>query len=96
MFTNVGKGLNLELHIVSWGWAISKRGGNIEKKTRYCRQMCRAGLRKALKACLSGKKGKSFRIGFQIIFDKVLKCFRYNVLDDEIPGLLKIEYMHRL
>ena len=66
MFKDVGKGLNLVLHIVSRGWAISKRGGNIEKKTRYCGQMCRAGLRKALKSFFSGKKGKSFKIGFQI------------------------------
>ena len=41
------------------GWAISKRGGNLEKKTRYCGQMCSVGLRKAIKACFSGKKGKS-------------------------------------
>ena len=66
MFNDVGKGLNLGLHTVSRGWAISKRGGNIEKKTRYCRQMCRAGLRKALKACFSGIKGKFFKIGVQI------------------------------
>ena len=38
------------------GWAKSKGGGNIEKKTRYCGQMCRAGLRKAVKACFSEKR----------------------------------------
>ena len=63
MFKDVGKGLNLGLHTVSREWAIYKRDGNIEKKTRYCRQMCWAGLRKALKACFSGIKGKFFKIG---------------------------------
>ena len=32
--TNVGKGLNLGLHIVSRGLAIYKRDGNLENKTR--------------------------------------------------------------
>ena len=41
--------------------------------------MCRAGLRKALKAYFSGKKVKSFKIGFQI-YNKVLKAFRDNIL----------------
>ena len=58
------KGLNLWLHIVSLGWAISKRGGNIEKKTRYCGQMFRAGLRKTLKACFSKKRESPLKLTF--------------------------------
>ena len=39
--------------VVLRGWAISKSGGNIEKKTRYCGKKCRAGLRKKGKVLLN-------------------------------------------
>ena len=58
----VGKGLNLGLHIVSLVWDIYKRGGNIENKTRYCGQMCRARLSKALKAYFSVKRKSPLKL----------------------------------
>ena len=58
MCKDVGKGLNLGLHIVSRGWAISKRGGNIEKKKRSGRTNVSGRIEESFKSIFLGKKGK--------------------------------------
>ena len=63
MFKDVGKGLNLELHIASWGWAKVLRtnvSGRIEE---------------SIKSMFLGKKGKTV-IGFQIFLTRCLKALK--------------------
>ena len=74
MFKNVDKGPSLGLHIVLQGWAISKRGGNIEKKTRYRGQKCRAGLRNALKACFSEKRESPLKLAPKFVLTRCRKA----------------------
>ena len=61
-----------------------QKGGKIEKKTRYCGHMFWAGLRTALKAYFSWKKGKFFEIGFQI---SLTRCWKG--LGTKCWGILK-------
>ena len=58
MFKDVSKGLNLGLHIVSRGQAISKKGGNIEKKKRPGRTNVSGWIKESIKSIFLEKKGK--------------------------------------
>ena len=81
--------------IISRGWAISKRGGNIKKKTRSGRTHVSGRIEESIKSIFLGKKGKSFKWASNF-FDKVLKGFSDNILGylkkrswNETPGVEK-------
>ena len=76
MFKNVDKGPSLGLHIVlrESSGPFPKGAGTLKRRQGQGKQMCRAGLRKALKACFSGKKVKPCKIGLQINLTRCRKA----------------------